>query len=507
MATVNRLAGAAVCAALLVPPAAASAGDFVDTRLTFVFSDEDVLHGAGETIPSSPGARFGAGRSSTLFFDNYDTKYTGFETLSNLVLYKRDESFFTNVVTEAALALNLLVAGPDDISFQDQSSYVRLTWKPQSWSDGEGLSFTGFPISADRFRLGYSYRLSWAGNRIFPRAADDERPNAGFKLQLTRKNFYVFAGAKGTLLIDDHTNELEANYGGLVGGGWDITENLRWEVGGGLFQRGTNPYIEGENVTAGGVSTQVTWHVGLPIGTSIDFRLYKNDPEVYQRFFLPEEYPGGISYMISAEAPNLTQNLLDPDALASTVRQEAMAGDVQARVKIDKTRLHMTASYRDLPYVLFNVPSLVPFQALSKEADSDPEFFVAAGVDYYIESLRLTPGFVAGVQMPASVTTDLELGANAPSTLSGRRTVVIRGEGPREILPVDAEVEPIYSLKGTARMDLSESMAAAGELYYTYDPNRSTLAGNQGDFVGSQNVRIFNDPDQLGFNLLLQARF
>lgn len=502
MTSFRRIVGG-VAASLLVLPATASAGDFVDTRLTFVFSDDDVLHGAGETIPSSPGARFSANRNSTLFFDNYDTKYTGFETLSNLVLYKRDESFFRNIVTEAALALNVLVAGPDKITFQDQSSYVRLTWKPAGWGEDEGLAFTGFPISADRFRLGYSYRLSWGGNRIFPRAPVDQ-PNAGFKLQLTRDRWYAFVGAKGTLLLDHHTNEQETNYGGLVGAGLDITENLRWEANGGIFQRGTNPFIEGDEVTAGGASTQVTWHVGMPVGTSIDFRLYRNDPEVYQRFFSPEEYPGGLSYSISAEATWVTQNLLDPDALASTVRQHATAGDLQARFKIDKTRLHMTASYRSLTYILFNVPSLTPFQDLPEAAEVKPEFFVALGGDYYIESLRLTPGLIAGVQLPASVTTDPALGSNPPGSVLGTRTVVIRDEGFREILPEGAEVEPIYSIKGTARMDLSESMAAAGELYYTWDRNRSTLAGN---LDGSQNVRIFNDPHQLGFNLLLQARF
>lgn len=503
MFSFSRMAGAVVCAGLLLPPASALAGDFVDTRLTFVFSDEDALHGAGETIPSSPAARFSANRNSTQFYDNYDTKFTGFETMSNLVLYKRDESFFKNLVTEAALALNVLVAGPDQINFQDASSYVRLTYKPAGWNDNEGLSFTGFPISADRFRLGYSYRLSWAGNRIFPGASRDV-PNSGFKLQLTRGPFYVFAGAKATLLLSEQTNEREANYGGLFGGGWDITRNLRWEVGGGVFQRGNPERLGDQRATAGGVSTQVTWHDGLPIGTSIDFRLYKNDPEVYQRFFAPEEYPGGFAYTLSAEATYLTQTVQDPDRTATTVRQPATAGDFQAKFKIDKTRLHLTASYRDLAFILFNVPSLTPFQDFSDAAEIKPEFFLAVGGDYFVESLRLTPGFIAGVQMPASITTDLSLGANPLPTTIGNRTVVIRDEGFFDILPAGEEAKPIYSMKGSARMDLSESMAAAGELYYTYDPNRATIASNEGS---NQNVRIFNDPHQLGFNLLLQARF
>ena len=69
--------------------APAWAGDFVDTRLSFVFADDNVLAGAGETTPNSPNARFGAGNQNTQFYDNFNTRFSGFETLSNIVLYKR----------------------------------------------------------------------------------------------------------------------------------------------------------------------------------------------------------------------------------------------------------------------------------------------------------------------------------------------------------------------------------------------------------------------------------
>lgn len=490
MATLNRFLGTAAAAALLAAPASAFAGDFVDTRITFLFSDDDVLHGAGETQPSSPSAGIGARPGATQFFDNYDTKYTGFETLSNLVLYKKDSSFFKNLETEAALALTLLAASPDQITFQDASSYVRLNYRPTGWSQNEGLSFTGFPVSADRFRLGYSYRLSWAGNRIFPQVARSD-PNGGLKIQLTRGPIYAFVGLKTALILNEVSNEKETNYGGLAGAGWDITPNLRWEVGGGLFQRGVIARLDGEPLTAGGGSTQVTWHVGMPIGTSVDFKLYQNDPDVYQRFFQPEVYPGGVSYSISAEGTWLVQNLVDPDKLASTTRQDARAGDLQAKVKVDKTRLHLTASYRDLAFILFNVPSLVPFQDFPDAADTNGEFFVAGGADYYFESLRFTPGIVAGIERPATATT-------------GNRTTVVRNEGNFVILPEGEDAQPIISAKATGKIELSDSMAAAGELYYTYDPNRATIAEGPS---GNQQVRVFEDPDALGFNLLLQARF
>ncbi len=55
---------------LLVAPAA-WAGDFVDTRLNFTITDENLLVKPGETDPSVPGVRIGQPSSlGIMFFDN-----------------------------------------------------------------------------------------------------------------------------------------------------------------------------------------------------------------------------------------------------------------------------------------------------------------------------------------------------------------------------------------------------------------------------------------------------
>ena len=49
------LAGAlAVLAAVSIPGSAALAGDFMDTRLTWSFGDDDLMANAGQVIPDSP---------------------------------------------------------------------------------------------------------------------------------------------------------------------------------------------------------------------------------------------------------------------------------------------------------------------------------------------------------------------------------------------------------------------------------------------------------------------
>jgi hypothetical protein len=62
---------------------------FMDVRLNFTLTNENLLAEPGETIPSVPGWRFGRPNSlGTLFFDNYDTRFSGYETLSHAIMYR-----------------------------------------------------------------------------------------------------------------------------------------------------------------------------------------------------------------------------------------------------------------------------------------------------------------------------------------------------------------------------------------------------------------------------------
>ncbi|HEX8822008.1 MAG TPA: hypothetical protein VF794_18930, partial [Archangium sp.] len=238
------------------------AGDFVDTRLSFVFADDNVFANAGETTPNSPTARFGAGNQNTQFYDNFNTRFSGFETLSNIVLYKRMPAFFEGLTTEAALTVLMLERPSGGIDLRDNSSYIRLNYRPAGWGENEGLSLTGFPVSADRFRLGYAYRISWGGSGVFTtRSQNNGVPGA--KLQVTRDNWYAFVGGKSALVLNELILEQETLYGLLAGAGWDILPTFRLEASGGYFQKGIIPGLANQGieapVRAAGASAQATY--------------------------------------------------------------------------------------------------------------------------------------------------------------------------------------------------------------------------------------------------------
>ena len=53
--------------------------------------------------------------------------------------------------------------------------------------------------------------------------------------------------------------------------------------------------------------------------------------------------------------------------------------------------------------------------------------------------------------------------------------MVFRDVNQVTVLPEGEEAQPIISAKTTFRWDISESVAAVGEVYYTYDTNRVTF--------------------------------
>lgn len=498
-------------------PAWVHTSDFVDTRLSFLFADENLLAKPGETTPNSPGARIAGGGQTAQFnqfYDNFNTRYSGFETLSNLVLYKKSDTYFHNLTGEAALALTVLVLAEKNnpqtqsTAIQDASSYIRLNYVPEGWDKAtEGVSFTGFPLSADRFRLGYAYKISWGGSNIFPNQGASV---PGAKLQLNKNlgavPFYAFAGVKTTVIYNEQIHEQETNYGLLFGAGADVLPVLRLEASGGYFQKGVNPepQVLGVPVNSRGLSAEAVLHQGVPVGTSVDFALYKNDPNHYTNFFKPEVYPGGLSYTLSLEGTFLQQTLADPDVFGQSRTQNALASALQARAKLDRLRVNLLGLYRTLSYIQFNVPGFPPFFDFAGGTTQTPEGFVAVGADYYFPAAHFTPGIIAGIQRPASFSTNGVLGGNnPPAGITGARTVVVTDVNTFSVLPSGSDPVNVLSLKATGRLQISDYIAAVGEAYYTKDGNRTTFK----DDVLGVSQPSFQKPDILGFNLLLQARF
>ncbi len=95
------------------------------------------------------------------------------------------------------------------------------------------------------------------------------------------------------------------------------------------------------------------------------------------------------------------------------------------------------------------------------------------------------------------------------TALSTSATIVVRNEGDISILPeVDSAGNrvrsvPLVAAKLEAREDFLEWFAAILQVYYQYDGNQTHL----GKAADGTSTRLFNQPNALGFNLTLQARY
>lgn len=517
--------------------------DYLDTRLSFSFSDDNWLAGPGETTPSSPGADFFPRSANRFFFDQLNRRDTGYETLTHMVLYRRQAGFVPGLDTEAALVARFSLVSDDETgrlgtSFRDDGTYIRLRYFFNGRTDDEKapqIDLVMFPFTTERFRLGYLFDVSWGGGEIFP-SRGVAAPGA--KLQFAAADGYAYVGAKTARLLDENINEIQAYWGFLSGVGYDFFDVFQLDLGGGWFQRGTNPLagVEGAPVDGFGGSTRATLHFGRDVPSSIDFRLYRQDPALVDLFRISSKSRTGFSLLISGEYSLLGHTLQDTTNPQTTTIQPAMAGAGSIKLGIDDFSVGADAIYRDLAFILFNRPSFVPFQAFPTDAVIGPEFLLAVSTSYFIAPLRLTPGMVLGFQAPATFV-GLDpgaLGSAEVPDLSRTQVVVVRNIGSVDILPCaqydDAnsaarrcvrarQAEPIYAIRLALKWDASDLLALVAETTILVDNNEAELEDNTAGIVTRQQRSNF-DPGfpllpftsnpynvQLAAGLFAQARF
>jgi len=517
--------GSAGARAVGMAPPGSPTGNFMDTRLTWTFGDDDFLHPTGQLIPLSPLASVGDRPQYRLFFDSLNSRFSGRENLTHLVMYKKMPGFIPRLTAEAAMVLRFDLAalsantGNLNLALYDSGSFIRLFYNTNDSHPNEGLSLVFFPLDTDRFRLGYLYDISWGGTNpfinqsIFPRI---QGTSPGLKVQYDSEKFYAFAGFKTATIIEPvqilnpgGTNDAElvrvgeTNYGVLAGGGYDPFPNLRFDVGAGYFQQGTFDLddVRGRHVYTYGASGRVVWHEKMPVPQSVDFLLYRNDPMAPMILFAPEKYDANQrAWSVSAEGDFLEQHLKDFDVSGGVKDQPAYAAALQGVVRAGYLRLSATGIYRNLNYVVRNVPGFIPFETLPANAHTDPELFGALAVDYYLAKFRLTPGIAGGVQLPSTFRSEFNDGG-----LPASRTIVVRAQGDESILPYDADRTPIIQSRISLRWDLAEFLWAVVWLQYVRDNNGTLVVTDPNE--GTASLRVFQSPDRLGAALSLQARF
>ena len=482
-----------------------TAGNAMATRVTFAFADDNLLAGPADR---SPQAGFNL-PDDELFFENLTQEKRGYETETQLLVYKRVPSYFRRFDAEAALVIELQnfineKTFQNETRIGDDGSYLKFNWytKRDDYT-GDNVNLTLFPFDSQRFLLGYTYDITWGGERIFP---NNTGQVPGLRLKYdwnvgTGKDSYAFVGAKTARMINDEINEPQTYYGALGGVGIGFTDWLMWEVNGGYFQRGAFPPqgaefsgIGGKTAEAFGGSSRLTAHWGMPVGTSIDFRLFKYAPDASLLLTAPQFYDDKWALSAAIEYTAVAQTLLDWEQPDSTEIVPAMAGAFIGKFRYKNWRISPNAIYRQLSYVVFDIPGISPYRGFPEGADVRPETFFAITTDYRFPKPHLTPGVTFAYKRPATWT-------------SNGVTTVLRDTDDWETLPPGEAAFDIIASKLTLRWDIAPFFVLISELRYTLDKNQTKFVKAENE---SGRRRVFDDPNitnRLGFFILAQARW
>ncbi len=484
---------------------------FLNTSITWVFGDDNVLVGAGETRKSSPSAYFGD-CPTTLTDRTESTDCAGNAT--RLTLYKRMKlsPFFQ---PEAALSIDLDIENGD---LADSGSYIRTNYFMDTRHETY-WAFTLYPVDADRLRLGFHPDVSWGGTDTFPK---NFRAGLapGIQFDLDYRYWHLFLGFKAArvkspaedTLDNPGGNELKnvqrTFYGALAGAGFEVMDSgLRFEVNGGFFNKGTNTRQNalGQSILAGGISGRVSFRRGLRIGRAIDVRIFQQD-KVRDELFRRETYrTGALSLAIEGEFSWLVQDLEDPDRVQSTKNESSFMGHLGFKMKYGFTRVHADLIYRDLTAILFDVPGFVPYQALSENATVSPELYASVAVDYNIQPVDLTLSVTLGILQPATYAGVSPTGSTASTVDQGNTKLVVRGSraGDWDILPPGQDELPVFVGRLDLKWSYYEAFQCIGSLWYGRDDN---LASVQQDETGHL-LRAFEEPNAVGFTLVSHVAF
>jgi len=486
--------------ALIAP---AQAGDFMDIWVTTAVEDTNIKAGPGDYSPSPNFVM----RGNRTFFDDYESRYSDDISQSHLVLYRRDEGFFDGWSTEAAMVLQFRPyldpdQSTDGVDLTDDGSYVRVIRELPG--KDHSISLTGYAIDASRFRLGYSYDLSYGGKEIMARPV---WAMPGARLQWQNGKTYAFSGIKTAIGPMSNTDwegtRNQAYYGMLFGGGTQIGDQLLIELGGGLFQQGqlenvpdASSELYGRMINAYGVSTQIGWRstAELDFIQSSELRLYRNTPDQLVDTYISHTSVEKLGLLVQAELNYLGHELLDADKANATIVENAMAADIQTRIAVGSTIIDVDFVYKDLPYILFNIPGLTSGVSLPENMETTPQLYGRVKISHYFPEWHLAPSFGFGLMQPASYKT-------------GDGTFVQYSERDKEGVPSQNKgATNIMAMVLGTQLDLSKSMIAVGEVLYTIDKNLSRVTANEnGDLVRIAETDAVQNA--LGFNLMLKARF
>lgn len=460
-------------------------------RLVWLFGDDDILRPSSSTVPVSRGLGFGDRAGYGAFFDAVERTHRGRDNLLQLQLSREHDALHPDLTTSAELALAvdldaLLVegaSGSGTLHVEDWGTRLGASLK----LGAALLTLDLFPFDTDRVRLGTLRELSWGGTDFrrlessFP-GVHAGVPGAQLRLDVgPLKAFFAFK-----LGESNRSPVAKSLFGALAGAEVTFGPAVRATLGAGVIE---HPSLsDSGGPAAAGFGAALNARLVVQEGLA-DARVpgelssFRDDPWSSGRF--------ESGWALAVESTALVQRLTDFDRASRGVIEPALAVALQGTASGGPIASALLLEYRELGFVLRNVPGLFPEQSLPRAGIAQSEFSAAlssawTGIRY------LVPELVLGLRVPA---------AFAPRIRGDFEPVVVRAAG--DLAPLVRGSGRVPVAEGRLGLAIRISSGLGLGLFATYrrDNNVTRLVREGAALL----LRRFSAPDFVGGGVLAYA--
>jgi len=456
-------------------------------------------------------------------YDNFMNRFLGYSNrakgMTRLSLFHEDGGLISDLTARIGIAFDLEHAF-DTTYFVKTNLYEGGSFIEVQYEKEFLIKLTAWPYDSDRMAVGFFPGLRWGTRAAWPQ-------NLGFvpgaQLLFGWGPLSVYAGFKAHLqpLVDklsEETVPLETTYGGFGGVTYKdhgVTASLQ----GAFIDKGDNVMVDeaalqkskDDEILSFGIDlfTQYEWK--KPIGDPLGITSWNNGE------WREPDYDGPLAARARGELIFLNELLQNADHLAWSGGEDAvtvepitknfwgMAAAVEGAFRWEKLRVFGLFSWRSLSFLVFDAPGLIPFQTFPEHAKIRDELSGSLAVDYNWRMLWF--GFSTGIKTPASY---LAPGSTRTTVVKDRLTANAKKvftTRVREDLPDGANPLNIAFYAFTVKAQLTPAVAAAFQLSFTKDSNRSKPVP---DPDTGNNVLFWDDEKTrniLSFFVSLEGRF
>ena len=442
-----------------------------------------------------------------------------------LSVFFEEEGLLKNLTARMSLSLRMYnsmdsMNNSIKTSLGDNSSFVELDYKHPSTNR---LKFTFYPYNAEKLAIGNYRGLRWGSNRmLWPQGANEAVP--GFQTLYGYGDFSIYFGFKANAQAksDKLSSEIvpmETVYGFFGGATYNNKKlGLKAHIQGAYIDKGDNVNIpeymlengDDDTIKSYGLDAFVRYNYGSELGDPIGINTFIDGSWLVPDYSSKFAFRVGAEYLFQNErlqnADYLTiQNEKETEPLTDNFFAHGTAVELGARYK--GIRAIFMYTYRNLPFMVFDSPGVVPFQTISSEADQSPEHLFMISADYHIWDLWF--GVTYGYKIPATYTVYDANGEKNVTVIKERLTTDAVSDAydrSRELLPTGTDPLDIMFIKANIKYQFSNSVTAMLEYSFTQDHNRQQMVEqDNGTFVSEAGVEEVMDIHGLMF--LIEGRF